>query len=53
MDGAEDLPEQLGVLRSLFEVGQAAFHPVQAFLAFDEELARQFIHVPSIEEIRF
>jgi hypothetical protein len=36
---AEDIPEKFFILGALFEVGEAALHAVEAFLAFDEELA--------------
>src|ERR1700722_4071257 len=52
VDGAKNLPEQLGVLRTLLEISEAALHPVQTFLAFDQELACQFVHSSSIEVIR-
>jgi hypothetical protein len=44
VDGAEDFANQAGVLRPLFEFCQAAFHPVQAFLALNQKLSCQFIH---------
>ena len=42
--GAEDVRQQPRVGRPRLQFGQAPLHPVQAFLAFDQELPRQFVH---------
>ena len=44
VDRTEYFPQQAGILRPLLQIGQAPFHAVQAFLAFDQELPRQFVH---------
>ena len=46
--GAKDLAQQRGVLRTRFKIGQAPLHAVQALLALDKELSRQFIHGQSL-----
>ena len=42
--GAKDFAQQGSILRPLLELGQAPLHAVQAFLALDQELPRQFVH---------
>ena len=39
VDGAKDFAEEFLILGTLLEIGKTALHPVEAFLAFDEELS--------------
>ena len=43
--GAKDLRQQVRVAGPRLQIGQAPLHPVQAFLALDQELPRQFVHL--------
>ena len=52
MHRTEDVCQQGGIVRPLFQVGQAALHAVQAFLAFDQEFSRQFIHCVDVSAFR-
>ena len=46
--GAEDLPQQSGIIGPRLELSQAPFHPVQPFLALRNKFFRQVVHISYI-----
>jgi hypothetical protein len=42
--GAKDFAQESGILRARLKICETPLHAVQSFLAFDQELPRQFIH---------
>ena len=48
----EDLSQQLGIAGTRLQVGEAALHPVQPFLAFEQKIAGQVVHGLVIGKVR-
>src|SRR6516162_5104904 len=48
VDRPKNVGQQPRVAGARLKVGQASLHPVQAFLALDEELSRQLVHAISV-----
>src|SRR5579863_4702623 len=42
--GAEDIGDEFGIRRALFQIGQTPLHAVQTLLTFNQKLPRQFVH---------